>query len=68
MIASLNRNESCVCVHDDAFECAKIRDRIQGILTYEEIEEEHRACECSCHDDEDYYEDMTAPDQAAKKI
>ena len=45
-------SESCACVHDDAYECARIRDRI----SFPEIDcddIEHRACECSCHDEDE---------------
>lgn len=44
----------CACVHTDAYECARIRDgrHLPGDDDYYK-----RACECCCHDDEDYEDD-----------
>jgi hypothetical protein len=44
----------CACVHHDAHECARIRDTRHD----DDFDDVHRrACECSCHKDDDYYED-----------
>lgn len=46
----------CACVHRDPYECARIRDRIEGEEDCDQSRK--RACECFCHkEDEDYDED-----------
>lgn len=44
----------CACVHPDAFECARIRD---GRHARDDDDYHRRACECCCHNDEDYDEE-----------
>jgi len=44
----------CACVHTDAYECARIRDRRSEGFD-KDSEYHRRACECSCH--YDIYED-----------
>jgi hypothetical protein len=38
----------CACVHDDPYECARIRD---GRHLPDDDDYHKRACECACHDD-----------------
>lgn len=45
--------KTCACDHQDAYECARIRDRRSGVLSEDEIDEQLLACECICHDDEE---------------
>ncbi len=44
----------CACVHSDAYECAKIRDRRSEGYDWdgEDVAVPRRACECCCHDDD----------------
>ena len=44
----------CACVHSDAHACARIRDRNAQL---NDDDAHRRACECSCHEDEDYNEE-----------
>lgn len=53
MTTTLN-DDSCACVHRDAYECARIRDRIEGEEDCDRSRK--RACECACHKEE-YDED-----------
>jgi len=41
--------EKCACVHPDARECARLRDRLDP----EDRDYGKRACECCCHDEGD---------------
>lgn len=43
---------TCACVHHDAYECARLRDRRSN--GYDEDNDYYkRACECCCHKDDD---------------
>lgn len=47
----------CACVHHDARECARIRDRRLDDIDHESPDH-GRLCECSCHKDyDDMYDD-----------
>jgi len=53
----------CACVHHDAYECARIRDRIDDAPDpFDDPnprDQERRACECCCHEkDQDELEDV----------
>ncbi len=48
----------CACVHHDAYECARIRD---GWHACDDDDYHRRECECSCHDNDDFYQDDFEP-------
>jgi len=49
----------CACVSMDAYECARLRDR-RGVGFDDEWDDDghRRVCECQCHDNEDYDDDL----------
>lgn len=55
-------SKSCACVHDDPYECARIRD---GGHMKDDDDYHRTACECVCHDDyeDDWDDDWVNPNK-----
>lgn len=48
----------CACVSMDAYECARIRDRVDSGFDENDDDQHRRACECPCHDQEEDDDDL----------
>lgn len=51
--AEQKAKQTCACASMDAYECARIRDKITDPFDEDSDDDSHRrACECECHKDE----------------